>query len=162
MSRMRHKLKRCLLKRLHQNEKLWTHFAHSASSNGIRKAAALVTQWLVLRVTLTMGNQTTACAVSPNQLKSVPVWRGKHKNARIATQTLNLSGIVHLSAGSSEHKGAANMTSWPTVAITKTKVWAMGTQNCMRCLTQSAKICHGVAKHSRKCSRRHSNFKFEW
>ena len=64
-----------------------------------------------------MGNQTTACAVSPNQLKSVPVWRGKHKNARVATQTLNLSGIVHLSAGSSEHKGAANMTSWPTVAF---------------------------------------------
>ena len=62
---------------------------------------------------LSNGNPQIACAVSPNQLKFVTVWQNIDENARIATQTLNLSGIVHLSTGSSKHKGAANITSWP-------------------------------------------------
>ena len=45
----------------------------------------------------------TACAVSPNQLRVVTVWQSILENARVATQTLNLSDIVHLSAGSSKH-----------------------------------------------------------
>ena len=52
---------------------------------------------------LSNENPKTASAVSTNQLGFVTVWRRMHENARIATQTLNLSGIVHISRGSSEH-----------------------------------------------------------
>ena len=72
-----------------------------------------ITSWLTHHKDQGLSNGTpqTACAVSPNQLKFVPVWQNIDENARIATQTLSLSGIVHLSTGSSEHKRTANITS---------------------------------------------------